>query len=347
MTDQRDFQGGLPVTSIVAAGPFSAADLPIDEQGRVYHLQLKPGQIAPDVILVGDPGRADFIGSTFLREREVEHAHRGLVTITGIAEISGQPATIISPLKTTVTTSGIGTPSLEIVINELVALTEIDFATRTRKAEFPRLHVIRVGTSGALQAGTRLGTPIVTTYAIGLDNTGLYYEAPCPDESAWRIEEDLTYILRHAMSRASRFYTRIHPYVSRAEPTLVAALLQAARDLRVSAKPGLTASCAGFFAPQGRDTARLQPSLPNLDRILSDYNPRVDGQRVENMEMESSFLLHFLGGLGHWGASICPVIANRRENTFDPHYQQAVHNAISVALLALASAREHAQPISL
>lgn len=132
-------------------------------------------------MLVGDPGRAEFIGSNFLHDIEFEIEHRGLVTITGTSKFSEEHATIISPLRTTVATSGIGIPSLEIVVNELVALKEIDFKTRTRKTYYPRLNIIRVGTSGGLQAHTKLGPPI-NTYAIGLDNAGLFYEAPYPDK---------------------------------------------------------------------------------------------------------------------------------------------------------------------
>jgi uridine phosphorylase len=239
-----------------------------------------------------------------------------------------------------VATSGIGTPSLEIVVQELVALNEIDFETRSRKADFPRLHILRVGTSGALQASTKLGTAIVTSYAIGIDNTGLYYEASYADEACERIEAELGRAFRRSMPEGSRFFARIHPYVARAEPALVDALLEACASLGVPGKLGLTASCPGFFAPQGRDVARLKPSVPELDRLLSDYDPRLGGQRVENMEMEASFLIHFLAGLGYWAGAICPVIANRRQNTFDHHYQEAVENAIAVALLALATLRD-------
>jgi uridine phosphorylase len=141
------------------------------------------------------------------------------------------------------------------------------------------------------------------------------------------------------MSIESRFYGKIHPYVSRAEPTIVDALLEASASLGVPTKLGLTVSNSGFFAPQGRDIARVKPSVPELDRILSEYDPRVGGQRIENMEMEASFLIHFLGGLGYWGGAICPTIANRRENTFDHHYQEAIKNSTKVALLALATVR--------
>ena len=321
------------------AAPFTASDIPIDDEGRIYHLQIKPGQIARDILLVGDPGRAEYIGSRFLREIECEHDNRGLVTVTGTAEISGEPATIISPTSTTVTTSGIGPPSLEIVVNELVILNEIDFETRRRKTHYPRLNVIRIGTSGGLQAPTRLGTPIITTYAIGLDNAGVFYDVPYPNEVCERLEGDLREALNVNLSPKSRFFGKIHPYVARANPAIVGALLEAAQSLDVEVKAGLTVSAPGFFAPQGRDISRLKPTIPDLDQLFSEFDPQVDGQCIENMEMEASFLLHFLGGLGYWAGAICPAIANRREDTFDVHYQEAVDNAVRIALLAIAKIR--------
>ncbi|MDY0227961.1 MAG: nucleoside phosphorylase [Desulfomicrobium apsheronum] len=324
-------------SGLFPAPPCSAADLPIDAEGRIYHLQITPEQLAPDILLVGDPGRAEFIARTFLHDLEVEREHRGLVTATGTSCATGGRTTIISPLRTTVTTSGMGTPSLEIVLNELVALCEIDFATRTPKPLFPRLHIIRVGTSGGLHASTRLGTSIITVYALGMDNTGLFYETPCPDQTCARLERELAQVVEKAARPDSRFRGKIHPYVSRAEPAVVRALTQAAQELGVAARTGLTVSSSGFFAPQGRDISRLRPSTPELDRIFSEFDPGLDGLRVENMEMEASFLLHFLGGLGHWGGAICPVIANRRDNTFDHDYLTAIEGATKTALLALAA----------
>jgi len=318
-------------------GPaITEADLPMDADGRIYHLQIRPEQLAPDILLVGDPGRAEFIARTLLHDLEVEHEHRGLVTATGTYCTTGGRATIISPVRATVTTSGMGTPSLEIVVNELVALSEIDFSTRTQKASFPRLHVIRVGTSGGLQAATRLGTAIITTYAVGMDNTGLFYETPYPDQTCARLERELAEMVEKALKPDSRFRGKIHPYVSRAEPAIVQALTQAASDLGVAAKTGLTVSSSGFFAPQGRDISRLRPSAPDLDRIFSEFDPGLAGQRIENMEMEASFLLHFLGGLGHWAGAICPAIANRSDNTFDHDYLAAIEGATKTAMSALA-----------
>ena len=319
--------------------PYTASDVPIGDDGSVYHIQVKPGQIAPDILLVGDPGRAELIGSRFFRDIEFQSEHRGLVTITGTSEISGEQATIISPLKTTVATSGMGTSSLEIVVNELVVLNEIDFKTRTRKSSFPRLHIIRVGTSGGLQAQTKLGTPIITTYAIGLDNTGLFYEASYPDEICERLEKEIFEVIGNSTSSNSRFYKKIHPYVTRAHPAIVEALLDASATLGVSIRAGLTASAPGFSAPQGRDINRIKPSVLEMDKILSEFDPEINGQRIENMEMEASFLLHFLGGLGYWAGAICPAIANRQQDTFDAHYQDAIENATKIALLALANLR--------
>ena len=321
------------------AESYSAADLPINEDGAIYHLQAKPGQISPDILVVGDPGRAELIGSMFLRDLEFEHEHRGLVTVTGTSQVTGNRATIISPVRTTVTTSGMGTPSLEIVLGELVVLNEIDFATGKRRSNFPRLRIIRVGTSGALQASTALGTLVITSYAIGLDNTGMYYEAPYPDDNCRRLEEQLSVVVRNAMSPESRFYGKIHPYVSRAEPAISAALLDAAEELGAPARLGITASSSGFFAPQGRDVARVNPSVSRLTSVLGAYDPNVDGQRIENMEMEASFLIHYLCGLGHWAGAICPIIDNRPQHTFDHHYKESAVMATKVALLAFAKLR--------
>ena len=329
----------LPVHNPV--GPFSASDLPIDDQGRVYHLQIKPEQLAPDILLVGDPGRADFIGSTFFKDIETHHQHRGLITVTGIADGVDQRITMIAPLRSSVVTSGMGTPSLEIIVNELVLLNEVDFSTLTRKSKFPRLHILRLGTSGALQASTTLGTPIITTYAIGLDNTGLYYDVPFPDEHCHRLEGKLIRLMENNYRYAARFSGKILPYVSRAHPEMVKALWNAAHQLGIPSKRGLTVSCPGFFAPQGRDVVRIQPSIPDIDQLFSDLEVGLDGQQVENMEMEASFLLHFLGGLGYWAGAICPTIANRRQNTFDSNYQEAIYNTTRIALQALADLRIH------
>lgn len=330
------------------SGPFTSADLPFDDQRRIYHLQIKPEDLAPDILIVGDPGRAEIIGSSFFSDITLKHEHRGLVTVTGKSKSSSKKATIISPLKTTVATSGMGTPSLEIVLQELVALNEIDFETRTQKSEFPRLQIIRIGTSGGLQASTALGTAIITSYSIGMDNTGHYYDIPYADENSARIEKEIGQLVNSKLDPNSRFHNKIYPYVSRAEPNVVKALARAAEELGVKHKVGFTVSCSGFFAPQGRDICRLAPSLEDIDQILSEYDPGVDGQLLENMEMESSFLNHFINGLGYWSGAICTAIANRKQDSFYPDYQTAVNDTINIALQALAALRaKYPDPISI
>lgn len=316
--------------------PFTAADLPVDDQGRIYHLQVKPEDIAPDILIVGDPGRAEMIGEAFFEDVSLKHEHRGLVTVTGTAQLSGAPKNGFFPMRTTVTTSGMGTPSLEIILQELAALNEIDFISRLPKENYPELHIIRVGTSGALQKSTPLGTSIITSYAIGMDNSGQFYEIPTPDDNCRRLENELYQLLMDTIPKDSRFYDKIHPYVSRANPVIVESMQESASQLGVPSKVGLTVSCSGFFAAQGRDIARLNPTIADLDQVLSAFDPGLDGQRVENMEMESSFLNHFMNGLGYLGGSICNAIANRQENTFDSNYQESIKNTINIALLALA-----------
>jgi uridine phosphorylase len=116
-----------------------------------------------------------------------------------------------------------------------------------------------------------------------MDNTGLFYETPCPDQTCARLELELAEAVESATSPGSRFREKIHPYVSRAEPAVVQALTKAAKDLGVAAKTGLTVSNSGFFAPQGRDISRLRPSAPDLDRVFSEFDPGLGEQRIENM----------------------------------------------------------------
>lgn len=192
-----------------------------------------------------------------------------------------------------------------------------------------------------------MGTPIITSYAVGMDNTGLFYDAPYPDEHCERMETELVDVMKKAMPCDARFYGKIRPYVSRAEPVLVRALQDASAKLGVASKVGVTVSNPGFFAPQGSDTSRLSPSLPDLDKLFSDYDPQVNALQVENMEMEASLLIHFLGGLGYWAGAICPVIANRQKETFYVNYQDAVENAIQIAILALADLRNRYPDVSI
>jgi uridine phosphorylase len=311
--------------------PITAADLPIGADRRIYHLQLKPEQLAPDILLVGDPGRASLIAETFFAELESEVFNRGLRTVTGRVKGSG--------MRISVVTSGMGTPSLEVVLQELVALNEIDFDTRLPKEHFEPLHLIRVGTSGGLQPNTRLGTPIISTYSIGMDNTALFYDAPPADSTCEHLEQLVAAAMVHEMSPQSRFRGRIQPYASKADAGMVAALEASATELSVAVETGITVSNSGFFCNQGRDIARVPPSVPDIDKIFTRLDPDLEGIRFENLEMETSFLFFFASALKYRAGAICITAANRELNTFAEDYIQGVKNATAVALRALEQLR--------
>jgi uridine phosphorylase len=309
-------------------GPYNASDLPVFNN-KVYHLDLSPKELAKNIIIVGDPERVPFIAEEFLGDREVDRSHRGLRTITGTCRETGQ--------RVSITTSGMGTPSLEIVLNELAALNEIDFSTRARKDEFEPLTIIRVGTSGGLQHDTAMGTLIVTDYAVGLDNTGLFYNVISHDQNCKMLEERVREIIEAAADRGSRFKGKIFPYASRADSDITAKMELEADKLGVNYKKGITVSNSGFFANQGRDISRVPVTVSDIDGLLASFDTGIPGLRIENMEMEASFLLHFMGGLGYRAGVICAVIDNRKEDRFAEHYTRYIKDAVRVALRTLHS----------
>ncbi|UCD34626.1 MAG: hypothetical protein JSU90_10060 [Nitrospiraceae bacterium] len=309
-------------------GPYTVSDLPIFNN-KVYHLDLHPEELARNIIIAGDPERVPFIAEEFLVDCDVDRYHRGLRTITGTCRETGQ--------RVSITTSGMGTPSLEIVLNEVVALHEIDFRTMTRKEAPEPLTIIRVGTSGGLQHDTALGTLIVTDYAVGLDNTGLFYNAAPHDENCELLEKSVGQCLEAAADRDSRFRGKIFPYASRASAAVSSALAREADRLSVRYKKGITVSNSGFFANQGRDISRVPVTVPDIDGLLAALDTGIAGLTFENMEMEASFLLHFMCGLGYRAGVICAVIDNRRENRFAEHYAQYIKDAVHIALRTLHS----------
>jgi len=306
--------------------PYNRCNLPLRDN-RVYHLDLKPGELAGNILIVGDPERVTLIAEEFLCDREIERTNRGLRTITGRSRETGQ--------RVSVTTSGMGTPSLEIVLNEIVALHEIDFDTMTPKEAFDPITVIRVGTSGGLQPDTAVGTLIVTDYAVGLDNTGLFYSTTLTDKGCKMLEERVRQCIEAATARTSRFKGRIFPYGSRAHSEVTEALEREARRLGVQCAKGITVSNSGFFASQGKDISRVTATVPDIDVRLAELDTGIPGLRMENMEMEASFLLHFMAGLRHRAGAICAVIDNRHEDRFMEQYDHCIKDAVRIALGAL------------
>ena len=304
---------------------FSPDDLPM-VNGRIYHLDLAPEELAQNVVVVGDPDRVPLLADEFLHEREVDRFHRGFRTITGVARETG--------LRVSLVTTGIGAPSAEIVLNELAALNEIDFRTMTRKESFSPLTIIRVGTSGGLNPATPVGALVLTDYVLGLDNTGLFYDAPLPDSVCAYLEEQARTALNTAAEPMARFCGAIVPYAARADRKLLAGLEREASTLGVSHVRGITVSSAGFFAEQGRGVARLGSTFPHLLDSLEKMDSSRPDLKIENMEMEAGILLHFLGGLGYHAAAICVVVNKRREGTFLTDYRHHVLEAARIALRA-------------
>ena len=308
--------------------PFHPPDLPL-VNGKVYHLRLAPGELSEDLLIVGDPERVDFIAEEFLKDIELRVEHRGLRTITGYTDW-GQ--------RISITTSGMGTPSLEIVLNEIVALHEVDFERMERKKSIPTINIIRVGTSGGLQEDRDLGTLVITEYALGLDNTGLFYEAPYPDENCELLENKAKELIENLIGQNSRFKRKIFPYASKAHPEVVRALEESAKDIGAPYVRGITVSNSGFFANQGRSVSRVPPTIPDLDLHISGLS--LGDLKTENMEMEASFLLHLMLPLGHRAGAVCPVIASRPKDEFLGNYRGSIRLAAKVALKALRRLRE-------
>jgi len=307
----------------------TAASLPTTGDGSiVYHLNTAASNIAPNILIVGDPERVPVIAKSYLDEIECDISHRGLRTITGKTKpVDGMTC------RMTITTSGMGQPSLEIVLNEIVACNEINLKKKAFKDSWGQINIIRVGTSGALQKDTELGTPIVTRYAIGMDNTGLFYDFPYPNKEVETLEKDVqAFVDKNVTSQ--RFKNTIRPYAAQANPDVVEALIKAGKDLDINFKEGITVSCSGFFANQGRAMSRATPTLADLDDKISK-NISVGDLKPENMEMESSFLLHFMNSLGYRAGAICATIAHRPSCTFASDTSGPVQKAFTMAVYAL------------
>lgn len=337
---------------------FSASDLPITADGRIYHLNIRPKDLADNVIIVGDPDRVAAMAGRpslafnslfeifwrlvswwFFHRRIVKNlissltriecdvSHRGLRTITGTTK---------SGLRVTYVTSAMGTGSTEIVLNELHALRSIDFETRTRLSSFKPLRIVRIGTSGGLREQTALGTSIIADYAVGLDNTCLFLDLPT-NTQATELETIVELAIDSETPEGRRFKGRIKPYVTLSSQALSNALADSCRKLSRPYKRGITASNAGFFANQGRQITNLELTVPDIDFVMSKITWQ--GLSIENMEMEASTLFGIMGSLGHEVAAICVAIANRRKDTFASSYVIDIEETTSVVLDAFESMR--------
>ena len=280
------------------------SELIINPDGSVFHLHLRPEQLTDRVILVGDPGRVDMVAE-FFDTRTFEVSSREFHTIGGTYK--GKPIMCLS--------HGIGPDNIDIVINELDALYNIDFATREVRDDIRVLTLFRIGKSGALQPELSLGTPVIAEKAIGFDGVLNYY--------AGRNDvADLDF--EHALCDHTDWNPLwAKPYVVDADPELVSRI---GGDDMVR---GNTISAVGFYGPQGREL-RLPLANPDLNRRIEAFEH--NGRRITNYEMESAPLQGLGKLMGHKAMTVCSIIANRFNTVANPNYKSGIRDLVATVL---------------
>ncbi|TVZ51705.1 nucleoside phosphorylase [Dokdonia sp. Hel_I_53] len=285
----------------------AASELILNEDGSIYHLQLKPENIANTIITVGDPDRVDTITKYFDSIRFSTHK-REFKTTTGTYK--GKELTVIS--------TGIGTDNIDIVLNELDALVNIDLETRTVKSTQTSLDIIRIGTSGSIQSDIPIDSFLISKYAIGLDALVHFYN------SAHIQNEEIQQSFVQHMSWAPEKST---PYVVSCDASL------AATFSAPQVHHGFTATNIGFYAPQGR-RLRLDTSDASMNDKLASFRFRESEKdlRITNLEMETSGIYGLAKLLGHRAVSLNAILANRASGTFSASPRKLTENLIQFAL---------------
>ncbi len=283
---------------------FAPSELIINEDGSIFHLHLTPQQIADKIMLVGDPGRVSLVASYF-EEKEFEVESREFKTITGTYK--GKRLTVLS--------TGIGCDNIDIVMNELDALANIDFETRTEKDEHRTLTLVRIGTCGGLQPNTPTGTYIASVKSIGFDGLLNFYAGrnevcDLPLEEAFKAHMNWSPLLAA-------------PYVIDANAELIDRI--AADDM----VRGITIACGGFFGPQGREL-RIPLADPKQNEKVESFV--YQGLHITNFEMESSALAGLSALLGHKAMTCCMVIANRLAKEVNANYKNSINGLIELVL---------------
>ncbi|MCD8287954.1 MAG: nucleoside phosphorylase [Porphyromonadaceae bacterium] len=281
-----------------------ASELILNPDGSVFHLHLRPEQLADKIVLVGDPGRVDTVAEHF-DSRECEVCNREFHTVTGT--FRGKRLSVIS--------HGIGGDNIDIVLNELDSLANIDLTTRTVHEKLRSLTLVRIGTSGGLQPEVPIGTYVVAECSIGFDGVLNFYggrDGVC----------DLAFeqAFREAVGWNPQWAA---PYVVAADPELVN------RISGTEMVRGITISANGFYAPQGREL-RLPLADPELNRKIEAF--RYGGRTITNYEMESSALAGLSLLMGHRAMTVCCIIANRLAGEANAGYKGSMEELISLVL---------------
>jgi uridine phosphorylase len=280
-----------------------SSELIINSDGSIFHLHLKPEQLADIVILVGDPGRVAMIAEYF-DTRECEVANREFLTVTGTYK--GKRMTVMS--------TGIGIGNIDICVTELDALANIDFATRQVKENFRQLTLVRLGTSGAIQPDIEVGEVVFSRTSLGFDGLISYYEGR---------DEVCDLDLERAFMDYTKWYSKLPaPYFVDADATLFEMFKDSTRE-------GITIAAPGFYAPQGR-WVRLAPHDKELNTKIEAF--RYGERRITNFEMEGSALAGLAALLGHRAATICTIIAQRVAKDACTDYKPFVRRMIEMSL---------------
>ncbi|QRY59362.1 phosphorylase [Sphingobacterium siyangense] len=277
------------------------SELILNADGSIYHLNLLPEDLASTVITVGDPDRVAKVSKHFDRI-ELKKGKREFITHTGY--LGNKRLTVIS--------TGIGTDNIDIVLNELDALANIDFANRTVKTSLTSLDIIRIGTSGAVQQDVEMGTILASAYGIGLDALMNYYQGSYDGE-----EQALQVELAEYFSALN-----LKPYVAKAGASL---LDRIAFDL----PKGVTLTAPGFYAPQGR-TVRSTNTIPNFINLINSFQYK--DLNFTNLEMETAGIYALANMFGHQALSINAILASRVDGRFSSAPEEVVDKAIQLVL---------------
>ena len=280
------------------------SELIINSDGSIFHLHLKPEHLTDRIVVCGDPGRVNMIASYF-DTQDYEVSSREFHTIGGTYK--GKPIMCLS--------HGIGTDNIDIVMTELDALANIDFATRQVKDEHRTLSIVRIGTCGGLQPYLPIGTAVMATKAIGFDGVLNFY-AGRNEVSDLDFEKKFCEFVGWNDLWAK-------PYVVDADAELVERI---GKDDFVK---GYTIAANGFYGPQGREV-RLPLAVPGLNARIEAFE--YNGGHITNYEMESSALQGLAKLMGHKALTVCSVIANRVATSVNPNYKTAVEDLVKTVL---------------
>ena len=279
------------------------SELILNSDGSIFHLHIKPEELADTIILVGDPGRVELVAS-FFDSKEFVRSSREFVTITGTYK--GKRITVLS--------TGIGTDNIDIVMNELDALANIDLKTRIPKREHKRLTILRICTSGAIQPDIPLGSFVLSHISVGCDGLLNWYDNR-DSVSLLDMEE--------AFVKHSGWLTQLPaPYFAKASQKIIDAM----KDFTIK---GVTISASGFYGPQGR-VLRLPLAIPDMVNRFETFN--YNGNRITNFEMEGSAIAGLSALLGHDAATVCCIIANRHLHESQPDYKDYIKKLVELSL---------------